>query len=287
MSERPGSTGPTAAAITSAPGASPGGGGAATLWVDTRFRGQAVKARATATGQLLVGPGGFVEFRYQPQGKSYKSRPESFELVAGAVASALPGGQVSERGGAERARPSTKAETARATSVGRSRVVGKSGGSPIVELSRRRGAGHAVQVWTDGACSGNPGPAGLGVHAEYRGEAFEIAEYLGSATNNIAELMAIVQGLEMVAERYGPDAPIDVMTDSEYCLGLLGLGWKAKANQELVERLRKVHGRFGDLLLVKVKGHAGVPGNERADALAREAIAARRSRRGPAEPLEA
>lgn len=246
----------------------------ADLWIDTVFRGQRVKARATEGGDLLVGPGGFVEFRYQAAGKSYKSRPESFEKVTGAEVTRV-----------EAAEPKPAAQTSPQAKTSRSRVVGKSGGATIVDLSGRRGGDAAVQLWTDGACSGNPGPAGLGVHGEYRGEAFELSEYLGEGTNNIAELSAILRGLEVAREQWG-GVPIDVMTDSEYCLGLLGLGWKAKANQALVERLKTTFSACSDVLLVKVKGHAGVPGNERADELARQAISGRRSTGGAARPLD-
>lgn len=232
-------------------------------WVAVRFRGQEVEARCGADGELLAGPGGFVEFRYKPDGKSYKSRPESFERVAGAAPKREAG-----------ARASTPAAAKKKAATGRSRVTGKGG---VVDLAGRRGPEVAVQLWTDGACSGNPGPAGLGVYYEYGDERRELSEYLGVATNNIAELSAILRGLELVGE---PSTPVDVMTDSEYCIGLLGLGWKAKANQELVHALRERYDRFTDLQLVKVKGHAGVPGNERADALAREAIETRRTRAG-------
>jgi ribonuclease HI len=232
--------------------------GGAASWVKVRFRGETVHARCDAEGGLVTGPGGFVEFRYQPGGKSYKSRPASFERVPGATPERQAAGP-----------PKAKASS----NGGRSRVAGKGG---VVELEGRRGKGVAVQLWTDGACSGNPGPAGVGVWYEYGGETRELSEYLGSATNNIAELTAILRGLEMVSD---PATPVDLMTDSEYCIGLLGLGWKAKANQELVAALRKAYGAFSDLQLVKVRGHAGVAGNERADELAREAIASRKTRR--------
>jgi len=250
-------------------------------WIDMDFRGQRVKARAKPNGDLLVGDGGFVEFRYQVQGKSYKSRPDSFQPVPGASVQVVASAPKATSPSASKTSAPSK------TAAGKtSRVVSGKGGGRIVDLAHRRGAKNAVQLWTDGACSGNPGPAGLGVHAEYDGQAAEISEYLGTGTNNIAELMAIVRALELAAERFGVTSPIDVMTDSEYCLGLLGLGWKAKANQEIVERLRVLYARFSDLLLVKVKGHAGVPGNERADELARTAITGRRVHTGPATPLE-
>jgi len=125
-----------------------------------------------------------------------------------------------------------------------------------------------VDIYTDGACSGNPGPAGIGVVILDGGKRRELSEYLGTGTNNIAELMAIVRALEEVPR----DRTIVLHADSSYALGLLGKGWKAKANQEIVERMRTLARDFRDLRLVKVDGHAGVAENERADELARTAI---------------
>jgi ribonuclease HI len=68
-----------------------------------------------------------------------------------------------------------------------------------------------------------------------------------------------------------------VYTDSQYSIGVLTRGWKAKANVELVERVRGVITRFPDLELHYVPGHAGVALNERADALAVQAVSARDS----------
>lgn len=247
-------------------------------WVSVRFKNEQVEARCRPDGALEVGPQGFVEFVYKAGGKRYKSRPDSFERVAGAApkaqgalalgglsgsASAAPGGAAPPRSAA------AKPHGARVTAAS-----GKKGTAHVVDLAKRRGEAAAVQLWTDGACSGNPGPAGLGVRFEHRGTVRERSEYLGVATNNIAELTAILRGLEMVED---PGGPVDVMTDSEYCIGLLGLGWKPKKNQELVESLRAVYARFKDVLLVKVPGHAGVPGNERADELARMAITSRKT----------
>lgn len=237
-------------------------------WVPVTFRGERVFARSRADGVLWLGPGGMVEFRYQPAGKSYKSRPESFVRIEGERAVAAPASKTSPRPDAKGARAGTAAKTG-----SHGRVAGR---GSIVDLNGRRGAENAVQLWTDGACSGNPGPAGLGVRYEYGTEVRELSEYLGEATNNVAELSAILRGLEMVEDTA---TPVDVMTDSEYCLGLLGLGWKAKANQALVESLRARYQRFSDVLLVKVKGHAGVEGNERADELARTAIVNRKTTR--------
>jgi ribonuclease HI len=102
----------------------------------------------------------------------------------------------------------------------------------------------------------------------------ELGEYLGSGTNNIAELVAIERGLDIAAEVTGGDRqrPLRVYSDSSYAIGLLEKGWKAKANQELVARIRKAVAAHPKLSFVKVAGHAGVPENERCDELARIAI---------------
>src|SRR5262249_7757791 len=139
-------------------------------------------------------------------------------------------------------------------------------------VEERAGAGaapaNAVQVWTDGACTGNPGPMGIGVVVIDGRERKEVSEFLGEGTNNIAELTAIVRGLELAPA----DRPVILHSDSAYALGLLGKGWKAKANQALVEEMRQKARRIAELHLVKVEGHAGVPENERCDELARQAI---------------
>lgn len=129
------------------------------------------------------------------------------------------------------------------------------------------GNGEIIHIYTDGASSGNPGPSGIGVILRYGGHEKEISRSIGVATNNIAELEAIRAGLEAVRRK---DLPVRVYTDSQYAYGLLTQGWKAKMNRERVETLREMMGGFKDLKLIKVKGHAGDPANERADRLAVE-----------------
>jgi ribonuclease HI len=133
---------------------------------------------------------------------------------------------------------------------------------------------NAIHVWTDGACTGNPGPAGVGVVIVDGTRTREISEYLGHGTNNIAELTAILRGLQALGE---PEQkrPVLVYSDSSYSIGLLSQAWKAKANQELVAELRAVCRKFDDLRFVKVLGHSGVPLNERTDELARQAVSGR------------
>lgn len=127
----------------------------------------------------------------------------------------------------------------------------------------------AILIHTDGASSGNPGPSGIGVHMQYGPHAKEISRFIGIATNNIAELEAIRVGLEAVKDR---KKPVRIFTDSSYAFGLLTQGWKAKKNPELVAEIRALLNIFSDIRFYKVKGHAGDPGNERADQLATDAI---------------
>jgi ribonuclease HI len=127
----------------------------------------------------------------------------------------------------------------------------------------------AVVAYTDGACLGNPGPAGLGYAVDF-GDGRRVArgEPLGEGTNNIAELTAILRVLEIVTDR---KRTLVVHTDSTYAIGVLTLDWKAKANQALISGIRKAMSMFWRIDLVKVKGHAGVPDNELVDDLARRA----------------
>ena len=126
-----------------------------------------------------------------------------------------------------------------------------------------------ILIFTDGASSGNPGPAGIGVVLRFGKYEKEIAEYIGLATNNVAELKAIEAGLLAVKKS---DLPVRIFTDSRYAYGVLALGWKAKANQELVQSIKKTMKKFKNLKLVQIRGHAGDEGNERADSLATSVI---------------
>src|SRR4029078_4664488 len=94
----------------------------------------------------------------------------------------------------------------------------------------------AWTVYADGACSGNPGPAGLGIVlvAPDGKTTLEGYEYLGNATNNVAELTAILRAAEIVPV----GAAAVVHTDSQYSIGVLTKGWKAKDNQELIRGVK-------------------------------------------------
>ena len=126
-----------------------------------------------------------------------------------------------------------------------------------------------IYIYTDGACSGNPGPSGIGVLLRFNKYEKEISRYIGIATNNIAELEAIRSGLLAVKNT---DLPVRVFTDSRYAYGVLVQGWKARKNRDIIEALKKIILKFDNLKFIKVKGHEGVEGNERADVLATTAI---------------
>ena len=128
---------------------------------------------------------------------------------------------------------------------------------------------NAINIYTDGASSGNPGPSGIGVVLRFSNHEKEISRYIGITTNNMAELEAIRSGLMAVKNS---NLPVRVFTDSRYAYGVLTQGWKAKKNQDIIESIKKILSKFNDLKFIKVKGHAGIEGNERADFLATSAI---------------
>lgn len=127
----------------------------------------------------------------------------------------------------------------------------------------------AIRIFTDGASAGNPGPAGIGVVLRFGKHEKEISEYIGPATNNFAELKAIQAGLRALKRTA---LPVRIFTDSRYAYGVLALGWKAKANEEMVQAIKDAMKKFKNVKIIKVRGHAGNQGNERADFLATSAI---------------
>jgi ribonuclease HI len=128
---------------------------------------------------------------------------------------------------------------------------------------------HSIEIYTDGASSGNPGPSGIGILLRFGQHEREISRFIGHATNNIAELEAIRIALK---ELKVVDKPVRIYTDSKYAYGVLTMGWKAKKNQALINDIKSLMSRFQNMEMIKVPGHAGHEGNERADALATSAI---------------
>jgi ribonuclease HI len=214
-----------------------------------RFKGERVFVRADDSGKPALDESGRAEMKYR------ESDNKSYRPFAGNL---LP----DEDGGDGAASPSSFASSASAAPARAHARPKAARGEPAVEL------------WTDGACSGNPGPMGIGIVAIDGGKRKEVGQYLGIGTNNIAELTAIDRALDVI----GDDARtrrVRVYTDSAYSIGVLSKGWKAKANQELIARMRKRLAGLPSVEFVKVSGHAGVPENERCDELARNAITGR------------
>ena len=207
-----------------------------------RFKGEQVWARADESGQLVLDADGRAEMKYrETDTKSY--RPS-------------PGNLIPDQGGAP-SDPTPARKRPRPT-----------GATPKAPAKMPTAGGSAVEIWTDGACSGNPGPMGIGVVVIDGAKRREKGEYLGVGTNNIAELTAIARGIELAGDG---GRRMRVYTDSSYAIGVLSKGWKAKANQELIAKLKRQIAPL-DVEFVKVAGHAGVPENERCDELARDAV---------------
>ena len=142
----------------------------------------------------------------------------------------------------------------------------------------------SVEIFTDGACSGNPGPGGWGAVLRYGEVEKELTGGEKATTNNRMELMAAIAGLEALTK----SCRVKLYTDSIYLRDGItkwlpswkARGWKTAAkepvkNIDLWQRLEAAASRH-DIDWRWVRGHAGHPENERADALARGAITALR-----------
>jgi ribonuclease HI len=220
-------------------------------WIEAMLRGQRVLARAHADGSLAADAGSRVEIRYKANdGRAYRASARNLLVSEGA--------KLHPDEACDPALSAARADT------------------PTKKAQVHAVPSDAWIAYTDGACSRNPGPAGSGVViVSPDGKMHEGLEYLGEGTNNIAELTAILRALEWIPSRA---QKIVVHTDSQYAIGVLQKGWKAKVNQELVARTKRAVEARG-ARLVYVPGHQGVPLNERADELAREATQTRTTRR--------
>lgn len=145
-----------------------------------------------------------------------------------------------------------------------------------------------VTIYTDGACSGNPGPGGYGLILEYKTTRKEFGGYAEHTTNSKMELTAVLDGLERLKE----PCEVNVVTDSNYvCTVISGIdAWtKVKdgttefrtrsgakcANPDLLQRFVNARNKGHVIRYQWVKGHDGHPENERCDAIARAQIQSR------------
>ncbi len=138
-----------------------------------------------------------------------------------------------------------------------------------------------VIIYTDGACSGNPGPGGWGTILMYEGNKKEISGGNPDTTNNVMEMTAVIEGLKML--KY--PCEVEIYSDSAYVVNAFNQhwidGWKKKGwknsskedvkNRELWEEMDRLIQNH-DVTFIKVKGHSDNEYNNRCDELARNAI---------------
>ncbi|MCA9610919.1 MAG: ribonuclease HI, partial [Myxococcales bacterium] len=180
-------------------------------WRQMLLRGTSVFARCDERGELRA-DGGRVEIRYKRSGsKAYQAAARNLEPSADSTVH-----PDSYCGDAEPAAPTKKGAAKKGAA--------KKTVSKAAAAKAHTPENGAIVVYADGACSGNPGPAGLGVVVVDGDAREELSEYLGRGTNNIAELTGILRAAEKLRER---EAPIRIYTDSKYSIGVLTKGWKA------------------------------------------------------------
>ncbi len=138
-----------------------------------------------------------------------------------------------------------------------------------------------VIIYTDGACSGNPGPGGWGAVLMYKENKKEISGGSSSTTNNIMELTAVIEALKLLkfecnVKLYSDSAYVVNAFNQKWIYGWIKRGWKTSGNeqvknkelwQELYDLTKKHNVEF-----IKVKGHSDNEYNNRCDELARNAI---------------
>ncbi len=138
-----------------------------------------------------------------------------------------------------------------------------------------------VVIYTDGACSGNPGPGGWGTILMYKNVNKEISGYMENTTNNIMEITAVIEGLKLL--KY--ECEVEIYSDSAYVVNAFNNhwieGWRKKnwinsskepvKNKELWQELYNLTKQH-NVKFIKVKGHSDNEYNNRCDELARLAI---------------
>ena len=152
----------------------------------------------------------------------------------------------------------------------------------LLRIDMTNHANMTIYIYTDGACKGNPGPGGWGVLLQSGDTKKELFGGERQTTNNRMEMMAVIQGLTALKK----PSTVTVFLDSQYVLkGITEWlpGWKAKGwrtaakqpvkNMDLWQQLDALVAGGGHKIDWRwVKGHAGDPGNERADALANKGV---------------
>ena len=138
-----------------------------------------------------------------------------------------------------------------------------------------------IDIYTDGACSGNPGPGGWGVVLLYQGNKKELSGYQPDTTNNRMELFAAIQGLSALKE----SCIVNLYSDSSYLINAFEKGWldnwqrngwktstKSPVENQDLWKLLLMHTHRHEVHFIKVKGHSTNDFNNRCDELATGAI---------------
>ena len=132
---------------------------------------------------------------------------------------------------------------------------------------------NTIEIYTDGACSGNPGPGGYGIVMKYKTQRKEFSDGFRLTTNNRMELLSVIIALETIKK---DECDVVVYSDSKYVLDSINLGWvynwqkkgfKDKANPDLWKRFLLIHKKHS-VKFIWVKGHASNKENNRCDELA-------------------
>ncbi len=130
-----------------------------------------------------------------------------------------------------------------------------------------------IEIFTDGASSGNPGPGGYGVVLKYKQHRKELSEGFRRTTNNRMELLAVIKGLEAIK---GEGKDVLIYSDSQYVVKAINEGWiwgwvkknfKGKKNEDLWRQFIELYNKH-NVKFKWLKGHAGHVENERCDQLA-------------------
>jgi ribonuclease HI len=130
-----------------------------------------------------------------------------------------------------------------------------------------------IVLYTDGAAKGNPGPGGYGVVLKFGGHRKELSEGFRRTTNNRMELLAVIRGLQALKTH---EHTVTVYSDSKYVVDAINKGWlknwvnknfKGKKNIDLWKLMIPLLAKY-KVVFEWVKGHAGIPENERCDELA-------------------
>ncbi len=244
-------------------------------WKPAQFKGKRVWVEIDASGKPGV-KGGRMPIRYSASAgsKIYRAGVSGVMMLDEPVVD-MEAGISADKAKAAKSRGSGfgKAGTRTAQQAAAAKVAA---GELVASFHR-----DAVVCFTDGACQGNPGPAGSGAVVKLPGgRVLERHLALGRGTNNIGELKAIGLALDLLDEAaVSGDARVEILTDSKYVHGLLQLGWKGKANRDIINAIKAQMRNFTKLRIHWIAGHVGIPENERADELANRGVSESIARR--------